>query len=418
MLSWEFPPVVVGGIARHVQDLSLALTRQGLEVTVLTAGPGEAPPVEKLGGLIIHRVRSENPRPLDLVGEVMQLNLNMLQRALGLAAGGRRFTLVHAHDWVTAYAAKALKHGLDLPLFATVHATEWGRNNGLHNDLQRYISDVEWWLSYEAWRVICCSHYMREELRRIFQVPEDKLRLIPNGVYPEEFAAPPAPPGFRERYAAPDERIVFHVGRLVREKGLDVLLEAFARVLARFPRAKLVVAGRGPHEPALHEHARRLGIYGRVYFTGYIDDASRNLLYHLADAVVFPSLYEPFGIVALEAMAAGAPLLVSDTGGLGEIVVHGRNGLKARTGDPVSFAENLLWMLEHPERTSGMRDQAREDVRILYDWGGIAARTRTAYEEVLAERARMRLEGAEAARSFPVPAGDGERPERYREAIG
>ncbi|MCL6613355.1 MAG: glycosyltransferase family 4 protein, partial [Firmicutes bacterium] len=188
MLSWEFPPVVVGGIARHVQDLSLALTRQGLEVTVLTAGPGEAPPVEKLGGLTIHRVRSENPRPLDLVGEVMQLNLNMLQRALGLAAGGRRFTLVHAHDWVTAYAAKALKHGLDLPLFATVHATEWGRNNGLHNDLQRYISDVEWWLCYEAWRVICCSHYMREELRRVFQVPEDKLRLIPNGVYPEDFA--------------------------------------------------------------------------------------------------------------------------------------------------------------------------------------------------------------------------------------
>ncbi|MGQ9778868.1 MAG: glycosyltransferase family 4 protein [Bacillota bacterium] len=417
MLSWEYPPRVVGGIARHVRDLAQSLGAQGVKVTVVTPAAEGAPRQEEHGFLCVRRVPSGHPRSLDFIGRVMQLNFDLLQEALALVAGGERFSLVHAHDWVTAYAARAVKHGLGIPLFATIHATEWGRNNGLHNDLQRHISDVEWWLCYEAWRVICCSRYMQEELGRIFQLPQDKIRHIPNGVYPEEFTAPPVPGGFRERYAAPDERIIFHVGRLVREKGVDVLLEAFARLLSCFPLAKLVVAGRGPHEAALHEHARRLGIYHRVYFTGYIDDATRNLLYHLADAVVFPSLYEPFGIVALEAMAAGAPLLVADTGGLGEIVVHGRNGLKARTGDPVSLAENLLWMLEHPDRMAGMRRQAREDVCLFYDWEKIAARTMEAYEEVLAEQARMRPEGVSTLPS-PSVATEETWPDRYRQVIG
>ncbi|NLG83352.1 MAG: glycosyltransferase family 4 protein [Firmicutes bacterium] len=417
MLSWEYPPRVVGGIARHVRDLAHGLVAQGVKVTVVTPAAEGAPSYEKEGLLSVCRVPSGHPRAMDFTGRVMQLNFDFLQETLALVYSGERFDLVHAHDWVTAYAARAIKHGLGLPLFATIHATEWGRNNGLHNDLQRHISDLEWWLCYEAWRVICCSHHMRGELVHVFQLPADKIRLIPNGVYPAEFVTPPVPAGFRERYAAPDERIVFHVGRLVREKGVDVLLEAFARLLARFPQAKLVVAGRGPHEEALHEHARRLGIYQRVYFTGYIDDTTRNLLYHLADAVVFPSLYEPFGIVALEAMAAGAPLLVADTGGLGEIVVHGRNGLKARSGAPVSLAENLLWMLENPARTAGMRRQAREDVRNFYDWEKIALRTVEAYEEVLTEQARIRPDGI-PARSFSRMDREGGWPDRYREAIG
>lgn len=392
MLSWEFPPLVVGGIARHVHDLALSLSRQGVTVTVLTAGSGETEPHEERGNLTVRRVAPGNPRPVGFVEQVMQLNLNLLQGTLALAAEGRRFSLVHAHDWVTAYAGKAIKHGLGLPLVATIHATEWGRNNGLHNDLQRYISDVEWWLGYEAWRVICCSRYMAAELRSVFQLPADKIDIIPNGVFIRDFAPGPIPPGFRERYAAPDERIIFHVGRLVREKGLDVLLEAMPRILRTNPRVKLIVSGRGPHEGELHEHARRLGLYNQVYFTGYIDDATRNLLYSVADVAVFPSLYEPFGIVALEAMAAGAPPVVSDTGGISEVVTHGRNGLKARTGNAVSLAENIAWMLQHPERRAEMRRQGQEDVRNLYNWDDIALRTRRVYEEVTAGAQRQRME--------------------------
>ena len=245
---------------------------------------------------------------------------------------------------------------------------------------------MEWWLGYEAWRVIHCSRFMGGELRQIFQLPQDKLRMIPNGVFPGDFAAEPPPPGFREQYAAPDEKILFHVGRLVREKGLDVLLEAMPHILARFPQAKLVIAGRGGHEEELKEHAQRLGIYHRIYFAGYIDDKTRNWLYRLADAAVFPSLYEPFGIVALEAMAAGTPPVVSDTGGLSEVVEHGRNGLKARTGNPLSLAENILWMLLYPHRAARLRHQAYEDVQKLYGWDDIAVETQRVYHEVLAEQ--------------------------------
>jgi len=414
MLSWEFPPLVFGGIARHVHDLSTSLARQGISVTVVTAGTANADPVEESGGLIVHRVSPANPAPLDFAGQVLQLNLNLLERVLALVRDGQSFELVQAHDWVTAYAAKAIKHGLDLPLIATIHATEWGRNNGLHNNLQRYISNAEWWLCYEAWRVICCSRYMADELAKIFQLPQDKLRPIPNGVFPEEFSAGPIPPGFRAQYAAADEKIIFHVGRLVREKGLDALLEAMPRVLDWYPRAKLVIAGRGGHEPELKEHARRLGIYQRIYFTGYLDDNARNLLYRLADVVVFPSLYEPFGIVALEAMSAGAPPVVSDTGGLSEVVIHGRNGLKAQTGNARSLAENILWMLRHPDRVAGMRGHAMEDVRRLYDWVDIASQTKRVYAEVLGERGGHQ---SEKSRRLVVAESPADHLDRYAQTV-
>ncbi|MGE5550147.1 MAG: glycosyltransferase family 4 protein [Bacteroidota bacterium] len=416
MLSWEFPPLVVGGIARHVHDLAVSLAREGAQVTILTAGGAQAKPVEHLDGITVHRVLPANPTPLDLTGHIMQLNLNLLERGLSLAAQGEVFDLVHAHDWVTAYAGKALKHGLDLPLLATIHATEWGRNNGLHNDLQRYISSIEWWLCFEAWRVICCSRYMAGELRQVFQLPEDKLRTIVNGVYPEEFTSGPIPAGFRERYAAPDEKILFHVGRLVREKGLDILLDALPQILMGYPRVKLIIAGRGGYEAELKARAERLGIYHRVYFTGYIDDQTRNLLYRLADAAVFPSLYEPFGIVALEAMAANVPPVVSDTGGLSEVVVHGRNGLKVQTGNAGSLAENVLWMLNHPDKVAEMRAAAGQDVRRLYNWRDIAHETRRVYEEVLAENRQFQQKGRPAIAPWKLT--EMEAPNRYSRAMG
>ncbi len=383
MLSWEFPPKAVGGIAAHVHDLSLALAAIGQEVHVLTTGLPGAPLREKMDGVTVHRVPMNNPEPPDFLPWVLQLNLNLTERAFTLEREGIEFQLLHAHDWLVAYAGKLLKHVWRLPLVATIHATEWGRNNGLHNLLQRYISDVEWWLGFESWRVICCSRYMFSELRQVFQLPADKLRVIPNGVYPEKFRLPAGEAEkIRGKFAAPDEKIIFSIGRLVREKGLDNLLEATAKVLKQDHRIKLVIAGKGPHEPALQEKARQLGIYDKVYFSGYLDDTTRNALFHLAAMAVFPSLYEPFGIVALEAMAAGSPVIVNDTGGLGEVVRHGENGLKAFTNSIDSLADNILWLLAHPEHGEKMQQQARREIEEVYNWGKIARSTLGVYEEV------------------------------------
>lgn len=384
-LSWEYPPRVVGGLARHVYELSSELARQDVEVTVLTCAADGESGVEP-DGLRVVRVRMNNPSTLDFLTWVMQFNLNLLESALGLFACGERWDLVHAHDWLVAYAAKAIKHGLAIPLVATIHATEYGRNWGLHNDLQRYISDVEWWLCYEAWKVICCSSYMREELGRIFNLPSDKVEVIPNGVNRGNFELPhdlEALRAFRSNYAAPDEKMIFFIGRLVHEKGAHVLVEAMPKILAYNNKVKAVIAGKGPQEDYLRSTAKALGVYDRIYFTGYVDDATRNKLYLCADAACVPSLYEPFGIAALEAMAAGVPVVVSDVGGLSDIVRHGITGLKAYAGNPNSLADSLLTLLGTPDLAARLREAAKREVAEKYAWERIARDTIAVYTDVL-----------------------------------
>lgn len=421
-LSWEYPPKIVGGIARHVRDLSVALVKQGHHVHVVTCGVQGLPVDETVDGVIVHRIQMENPSTPDFLTWVMQLNLNMVEKAVELQREGIAFQLIHAHDWLAAYAGKLLKHAWRLPLVATIHATEYGRNNGLHNELQRYISNVEWWLGYESWRVICCSKSMRAELQRVFQTPADKLRIIPNGVYPEIFADASNVREVRRRYAADDEKIVFHVGRIVREKGLGVLVEAIPHMLRHDPQTKFVIAGKGPFEDDLKARCRELGVFHRVYFTGYIDDKTRNALFQAADVAVFPSLYEPFGIVALEGMAARVPVVVTDTGGMSEIVRHGVNGLKAFTDNPISLGDNILWILQHPDHANQMKEQAWRDVQEIYNWDLIAADTAKVYKEVLHEYLESdwrSITGEESEREQTmaqlVKVVDDEQMDRYRE---
>ncbi|MBO8138806.1 MAG: glycosyltransferase family 4 protein [Desulfotomaculum sp.] len=390
VLSWEYPPRSVGGLAQHVYDLYNAMSKQGHDIHIITVGSSDTPEYENVHGVNVYRVIPYQVSSPDFVTWAMQLNVAMLEKSLTLIREKRKnFDVIHAHDWLVAYAARALKHSLEIPLIATIHATEHGRNNGLHNQMQRHISDVEWWLCYESWRVIVCSHYMHEELRRVFQVPEDKLTIVPNGVNPEYFEVKKDNTILRGNYAAPGEKIVFYVGRLVQEKGVQVLLEAAPKILHYHPNTKFVIAGKGPHMIPLRRQARRMGIEARVYFTGYVDDSTRNNLYKFADVAVFPSLYEPFGIVALEAMAARTPVVVSDTGGLSEIIKHGINGLKAYVGNPNSIADNVLHMLMNPESARRMEQRAYKDVIEKYNWNKIAGKTVELYGDVLSAHGRV-----------------------------
>lgn len=382
MLSWEFPPKSVGGLAQHVYDLTEAMADQGLEVHLVTVGAPGIPEYELIRGVHVYRVTPYQLATPDFISQVMQLNVAMLEKCLQLINNNReKYDIIHAHDWLVAYAARALKHALEAPLITTIHATEHGRNNGLHNDLQRHISQLEWWSCYEAWRVIVCSHYMYQEVRHVFQVPHDKLDIIHNGVNPAEFQVQRYNIN-RDDYAAPNEKIVFYVGRLVREKGVQVLIDAVAKILYYHPHTKFVIAGKGPYEINLKRQARRLGLEQHIYFTGYIDDDTRNNLYHFADVAVFPSLYEPFGIVALEGMAARTPVVVSDTGGLGGIINHGINGLKAYSGNENSLADNILRILLNPQEANQMKERAYQEVLEKYNWHGIAAQTMALYQTV------------------------------------
>lgn len=387
MLSWEFPPRVVGGLARHVYELSSSLARLGHQVFVVTPWVEGAPEYAEEEGVHVYRTQVQYPTAQDFFTSICFLNFALLEKAIAIYNSTSFFDLIHAHDWLVAFTARALKHSLRLPLVATFHATEWGRNGGLHNDLQRQISDVEWWLSYEAWRVICCSEHMFRELRNTLQVPEDKLMVIPNGVRPEDLKPPEGTDlaAFRARYARPEEKIVFFIGRLVQEKGAQVLVEAMPKILTYYPQTRFVIAGTGPLAGALQARVRQLGVEDRVHFPGFIDDGTRNALYACADVAVFPSLYEPFGIVALEAMAAGTPMVVADSGGFSEIVVHGVNGLKAYPGDPDSLANNILTLLYDPTLAQELRAEGRRDIETYYGWQHLAAATAAVYEEVVEE---------------------------------
>ncbi len=381
MLSWEYPPKSVGGLAQHVYDLTGALAEQGVDIHLFTMGEPGIPEYERVNGVNVYRVIPYNVSSPDFTTWVSQFNVALLEKAIPVLNENGNWNIIHAHDWLVAYAARALKHAYRVPLVATIHATEYGRNYGLHNDIQRHISDVEWWLGYEAWRVICCSHYMEGEIKFVFQIPGDKLVVIPNGVDPKNFEQKNSSIS-RDNYAAPSEKIVFYVGRLVREKGVQVLLDAVPMVLARMPNTKFVIAGKGPYLNELQNQAVRMGISQRVYFTGYIDDYTRNSLYGWSDAAVFPSLYEPFGIVALEAMAARTPVVVSDTGGLSEIVMHNYDGLKAYPGNPRSLADMILTVLENPQLAMQMRQNAYRKVKQHFNWRNIATRTLDVYRKV------------------------------------
>lgn len=388
VLSWEYPPKIVGGLARAVADLSEAMAARGHDVCVISGDYPQGSSSEFREGVRVERVNTEHPQPLNFLDSVFYFNYQVIECALKLWSSGWHWDVVHAHDWLVGHAAKVLKHGFGCPMIATIHATEWGRNNGLHNDLQRHISDVEWWLTYEAYAVICCSFYMCGELQRIFQVPQDKIMVIPNGVKADKFTSTVKDlTAFRSKYASPEERIVFFIGRLVYEKGVQVLLDAVPKVLARIPDAKFIVAGAGPNEKELRHRAAAMGAADRVIFVGFVDDQIRNSFYRIANAAVFPSLYEPFGIVALEAMAAGTPVVVSDIGGFAEIVQHGKNGLTTYVGNSQSLADNIVAILDAPALAKKLRDQAYEDVTTKYQWSRIAEQTEEVFNQVISRSA-------------------------------
>jgi glycogen(starch) synthase len=402
MLSWEFPPRIIGGIARHVDEISRALARNGVDVDVLTAHHPGAPSFEVIaagtGRVRVLRAAANPISPIDFISDIHQLNFLLLERLLA-EGGDTEYDLLHAHDWLVAFAARTLKHGRHIPLIGTIHATEAGRNRGIHNSMQGYIHSQEWLLTYDAWRVICCSEATASEVFGSLQTPLDKVRVVPNGVDPsrlrctdtaKELAA------FRRRWAAPEERIIFFVGRRVREKGLEVLVDSMPEVVAAHPEAKFIVAG-GGYADHLRARAASLGLGHKLVFTGFVSEADLPRLYAIADVAAFPSLYEPFGIVALEAMAAGAPVVTSDIGGFREVVRHGETGLHTWANNPHSLAWGIHEVLSNPELAARLRREGMKEVRSRYNWDGIAEATISVYQEVLGER-----EAAAEHRAMPL----------------
>lgn len=382
MLSWEYPPRIIGGLARVVAQLSWKMASQGWEVHVVTADHPGAPEHEMDQGVHVHRVKTQTDPTPDFLTWVHQLNFGLLQYALELHRK-QPFDIVHAHDWMVCEAAWTLKKGLGLPLISTIHATEAGRMKGLHTDLQRYISQKEWRLTFESWRVIVNSQHMLNELSTTFSVPTDKVAIIPNGIDPDVFDFEFDPKPLRSQFAAPHEKVVLFVGRMVLEKGVQVLLHAIPYILYQAPGTKFLFVGTGYYFDELKGMAERLGVGWSTRFLGYVSDHDLLRYYKIADVVCIPSLYEPFGIVALEGMAAKVPVVTSDTGGLPSFVEHMANGILTYTDNVESLSWGVLQVLRNPELAAYLRDEAYRRVSEVYNWRVIATRTLEVYDEVL-----------------------------------
>jgi glycogen synthase len=383
-LSWEYPPIVEGGLARHVGKLSEELVVQGFDVHVLTRGQDSRPEEEERGGVIVHRVPTP-ARPTDLgefVTWVEQMNADML--ATGVELGDRfDFDLVHSHDWLVARAANHLANRYRRPWVTTIHATEYGRHQGwVSKHPQAHIHRVERWMARHAERVITCSHYMRGHVADVYGLDEARISVIPNGIDPSELVPVDDLDTLRSRFAAPDERLILLVGRLVYEKGFQLALDALPGLIRRMGKLRFLVAGSGTHEGELRRQAHRLGLMRHGTFLGWIGDDVLHSLYRIADLCVVPSIYEPFGLVALEAMVSGCPCIVADTGGLREVVPNEEVGLRFRSRDPRSLAAMVERVLTDQELRDRLVTEASEHV-LLFDWSDVALQTGDVYRDLL-----------------------------------
>ncbi|MGD1873030.1 MAG: glycosyltransferase family 4 protein [Mastigocoleus sp.] len=389
VLVWEFPPRIVGGIARHVAELYPELVKLGHCVHLITPEFGQAPMYEEVEGVSVHRVPVEDSdRFFEWIG-----NMNNSMGAHGgkLIEEEGNFDLIHAHDWLVADSAIALKHCFKIPLIATIHATEAGRHNGIHTPTQYYVSSKEQQLAHDAWRIIVCTDYMRREVERELYSPWGKVDVIYNGIRPEKKQHHQNfhPSNFRRQFAQDEEKIVYYVGRMTYEKGVSTLLDAAPEVLHEMAgNVKFVMIGGGKTD-YLKKQAWDLGIWDKCYFTGFMADDYLDKFQTIADCAVFPSLYEPFGIVALESFASRVPVVVSDTGGFPEVVKHTKTGVVTYTNNPQSLGWGILEVLKNPDYKQWLIDNAYEDLEKRFSWSKIAKQTEQVYQHVVEEKRKV-----------------------------
>lgn len=392
-LSWEYPPVVYGGLGQHVHALAEAQAAQGHEVVVLTQAADVDPPgvdpaaagEYEVHGVRVLRVERDAPFvPLDvqhLIGWILGFNSALGRSCVSLFHGWRP-EVVHGHDWLVAHALALASQAASAPAVLTIHATEAGRHQGwMPSDLSRTIHGVEWWATHQAGAVIACSQHMRSEIAALFDVPNEHVSVIPNGVDAAAWRVPArARARVREQFPGP---LIVYTGRLEWEKGVHTLIEAMPAIRRARRDAHLVIAGRGSAREELISLARAKRLGRAVSFEGWLPPEHLHALVAAADVAVVPSIYEPFGIVALEAAAAGTPVVAANSGGLAEVVEAGRTGWLFEPGSPSGLGSCILAALSDPDEARRRARAGSRKVTRSYAWPRIARLTDEVYQDVI-----------------------------------
>jgi len=380
MLCWEYPPRIIGGLARHVEGLSSALATLGNEVHVITLDFPGAPYEEREGSLHIHRVPVSVPAP-NFHSWVLLFNHFFEKRAGQLAHEFGPPDILHIHDWLTVPAGVAAKHLLRAPLVMTFHSTEASRSSNSPSAESAMVEGLEWWGSFEAARVIAVSGWMRSEVLTRLKLPEGKVMQIPNAVEPLKFEGPVDAKAARARWNVREgQKMITAVGRLTSQKGFDDLIRAYPAIRRAVPESRLVIIGDGHLRGELESIAEQEHVRDNTTFAGFISDAELVAALRSSDAVVVPSRFEPFGIVALEAMAARVPLVVSRVGGLAEIVEDSVDGIEVEPNNPSAIAAATIRILSDSELASRLVARGEEKAK-SYSWENVAKRTTSVYQD-------------------------------------
>lgn len=384
MISWEYPPVVIGGLGRHVHHLSTALAAAGHEVVVLSRRPnGTDPSTHPTSDEVHDGVRviaaAQDPHEFtfstDMMAWTLAMGHAMVRAGLSINDGRRRWRpdVVHAHDWLVAHPALALAEFHDVPIVSTIHATEAGRHSGwVSGAISRQVHAVESWLVRESDSLITCSASMRDEIAELFGPGLSETTVIRNGIDAARW-----PFATRRPRTGPAE--LLYVGRLEYEKGVHDAIAALPRIRRTHPGTTLTIAGDGTQQDWLVEQARKHKVLKATRFAGHLHHDELLAALHRADAAVLPSHYEPFGLAALEAAAAGIPLVTSNTGGLGEAVIDGVTGMSFAPRDVAGLAAAVCAVLGDPAGAQRRARAARERLTSDFDWQTVAHETAQVY---------------------------------------
>ncbi|MBT2636544.1 MULTISPECIES: glycosyltransferase family 4 protein [unclassified Bacillus (in: firmicutes)] len=383
MLSWEYPPHIIGGLARHVHALATELGNRNQQIHVLTSRPDDSREYDYQGNVHIHRVNPINDQDTDFLSWMAGLNVAIIEEVLNIA-NHIKFDLVHTHDWMTGPAAKFLSKKLEIPLIATVHGTEFGRNKGIFSDLQQFISKKEKELCRDADEIIVCSDFMEAEILSLFEVPNNKISVIPNGAMSEKLEQPPL--DIEELYPfLKGKKMVYSIGRIVKEKGFQTLIAAADLLKMKVEDLCFVVAGNGPLLEWYRQKVKELGLDGFVHFIGFVNEDIRNSLMMRADIAVFASSYEPFGLAAAETLAAGVPTVVAKTGGMQTLIEDYKTGFYMQPGDEKNLVRIIEWILENEACSEEIGRNALESINEKFSWAQNARATDTLYIRALSK---------------------------------
>ncbi len=412
---WEYPPQLVGGLGTYAEYITREFVEMGHDVTVFTLNPGNLKTREVMNGVEVHRpliADASNVFPMFVTEDLKRWGANIrlfndifIYNVLSAAKfinglirkEGYKFDVVAVHDWLSSIAGIMIKNETEIPVVFHVHSTEFGRSKGQGSEV---VSHFESATAQAVDRIITVSHAMREDLI-LHGWSAEKISVVWNGVDPKRYDptkyAAEDIKRIRDKYGIKDdESMLFFLGRLTWVKGVRNLIQAMPTILREYPKTKLVILGRGEEQKDIDETAARLGIKDNVICRfDFVPEEERILHYAAADICIFPSVYEPFGIVSLEAMAMAKPVVVGARGVVGfreQVISSGpdQTGIHVNGESPADIAWGVKEVLKDPEKAKMWGKNGRQRVLQYFTWNQVAEQTLQIYKSLQSSSAQKK----------------------------